>query len=372
MEDRFTDNPKLFVNNALRIAALGSNKWEIIHLTSKRKINVNHLTMAVVLHFIDGEFTDFVLQKASEKLNQPVSVIASVIDQLLNLDLLCFELDKNIEILEEDWIRHGWGDAVTHHLLTFDYPFLNYQIEGVSIDRSSMSKYYDEEPDISRYKMGSNGYQISCPGVVESLLELNSDFYEVDAIRYPRKKMSLRSLSILMSASFGILESKGKDNSRVVATIRRTSPSGGARHPCEGYLLVNNIANLPSGFYHFSTGQNSLELVNDGPEVNELYTLIPSLTIKPITPQAIVFISVMPERNMYRYREPRTLRTIFMDAAHIASTVEIVGKSLGFKVFGHHGFNQEYFDALAKFPDPISETFVYMVALEGCIDQYEI
>jgi hypothetical protein len=55
---------------------------------------------------------------------------------------------------------------------------------------------------------------------------------------------------------------------------------------------------------------------------------------------AIVLTSVF-ERNMYRYREPRTFRTFHMDVGHILATIEMLGQEFHFKTRIHFNFNED-------------------------------
>jgi hypothetical protein len=55
---------------------------------------------------------------------------------------------------------------------------------------------------------------------------------------------------------------------------------------------------------------------------------------------AIVLTSVF-ERNMYRYREPRTFRTIHMDVGHILATIEMLSQEFRIKTRIHLNFNED-------------------------------
>src|SRR5262249_32952410 len=41
----------------------------------------------------------------------------------------------------------------------------------------------------------------------------------------------------------------------------KTSPSGGARHPIEAYVLALRVDELPRGLYHYSAQAHALELI---------------------------------------------------------------------------------------------------------------
>lgn len=60
----------------------------------------------------------------------------------------------------------------------------------------------------------------------------------------------------------------------------------------------------------------------------------------PFAPAAIIGIFTVFERNMYRYREPRTYRSVHLDAGHILGTVELLSRELGFRHFVQYGADE--------------------------------
>ena len=68
--------------------------------------------------------------------------------------------------------------------------------------------------------------------------------------------LSASALELMLYAVFGTHGIKffAKD----IAAIKRTSPSGGALHPIEAYVLVINVQDMPAGLYHYETGAHVL------------------------------------------------------------------------------------------------------------------
>ena len=78
-------------------------------------------------------------------------------------------------------------------------------------------------------------------------LEMEGDVFHMlmsrqSARSYTQEPMSLRELSFLLYMSQGIKEISGNGYA-----TRRTVPCGGARHPFETYLLVQNVEGLAAG-----------------------------------------------------------------------------------------------------------------------------
>jgi hypothetical protein len=61
--------------------------------------------------------------------------------------------------------------------------------------------------------------------------------------------------------------------------------------------------------------------------------------LAPFEPEAVLVITSVFTRNMYRYREPRTFRTVFLDAGHLIATADATAGSLGISTFFHHAVN---------------------------------
>lgn len=228
------------------------------------------------------------------------------------------------------WSRYGWHEAAEYHVLTFDYPCVDYS-EAIAIltDRDRMRGYQSEEPDDDRYKLD----YVRQPG--PALPALRPDLIPTTAATVwtrqpPPAAADLDTVSKVLSAGFGIT-GYIVPKTNAAPLIRRSSPSGGARNPSEGYLVARDLPGLASGWYHVTMRPFSLRRI-DGPPTDDttLHRLFPNTLGRfPGDVGALVVLTSVFERNMYRYREPRTYRTVHMDAGHIAGTVRIAARALG-------------------------------------------
>jgi SagB-type dehydrogenase family enzyme len=346
---------------------VGRNIWEVHNLLTKRTLKIDNYSVALLTMFQGGKEIDKVIEYFEYSSREDKNTILELIYELLEVDFLRDNLTELSSILETQkrWQKRGWAIAFEHHLATFNYPYLDYQEEGVSSDRGQMLKYYAQEPDLERFKASEGITEIECLPTNQALKNLASNFESKPRLITQIARIGLKECALIMSATFGITEWRGRNSSLASQTARRTSPSGGARHPSEGYLLNIEIGELETGLYHFNTPRSVLVKISDLPDDFDLERTFEALNISEIKPQAIVLFSTCPARNMYRYREPRTLRTIFMDIGHLAASAELVAESLGFKVFGHHGFDNSYLEKIASFDSELKESFIYMVAIEG-------
>jgi SagB-type dehydrogenase family enzyme len=92
--------------------------------------------------------------------------------------------------------------------------------------------------------------------------------------------------------------------------LRKTHPSGGARHPVECYLASLDVGGLASGIHHYAVASHSLERLPGDP-ASLLAELLPDQRV-PL----LVILTVTPARVMWRYREPTSFFAMMLDVGH--------------------------------------------------------
>ncbi len=223
------------------------------------------------------------------------------------------------------WKCNGWEAAADYHFFTWDAPFLDYSKEGGGHDqdRKNMVRYQEELPDTQRCKLYNDFLgRLSLYNPSECLPLFGQSIFTL-----------LDKLKILFSLAFGKTGEKPCHWSDV-PLIRRTSPSGGSRHPTEGYFF-SLMEDPPKGCYHIQTDPSSLVHISS-------FSQEPTILKDNIQPcdGAIILTSVF-ERNMYRYREPRTFRTIHMDVGHVLQTIETISSELDIQIQVHLNFDEK-------------------------------
>ncbi len=102
--------------------------------------------------------------------------------------------------------------------------------------------------------------------------------------------------------------------------LRKASPSGGARHPIEACIAAFGRCDIPDGIHYYDPVTNSLiKKLSYSPKSagNEELTLILSAHI---------------ERPMWRYRESRSFRAVFIDAGHCIETINQLASVYGWSL----------------------------------------
>jgi len=375
-----TENKILFTHAAVRLRAPDSimhKQWTLENLLERTVYTVSPIVAMVIISFIGGEKISNVLYELNQYVKCSKPDILKTINFFYYKNILVKENDKKnnfaLSIMKE-WTNYGWIEAADYYLSTFDYPFLDYSKEGIERDSLLMKKYRSEEHDFNRTKRyDSAQHRIYTQKASDSLKQLSSSFNRA-WFQYSKSKnenlqrLTLERLKLLTSITFGKLRSRKMYDDKCADLIRKTSPSGGSRHPTEGYIFALNIESLQPGIYHFSVADNSLEMINKLPNQKKLESLFEGLyrsrQERGFEPEALLILTSVFERNMYRYREPRTFRTIFMDVGHLSSTFEFTAVNLGLQCYFQHGVIDEKVEKLLHIRG-LSEGIIYGAALAG-------
>ncbi|HEY5815287.1 MAG TPA: SagB/ThcOx family dehydrogenase [Solirubrobacterales bacterium] len=347
----------LFLHAAVRIEALEDGRFRVDHLTSRRRWEVGSEAFAVLAEFAGGAAARAVIADAPRS---SATAVESWIGEAARAGILVVEDDPDhlaALTLRREWEANGWAFASEYQLATFSFPFLDYATDGAGADTERMVEYMAAERD--------PGIAPSCdeaPGI--ALRPARSVCEGLLPIPLPGNGSSDASLDRealveVLSATFGELR-LGEGDSRT--RVRRTSPSGGARHPVEGYILALDVAGLAVGAYHCCWRRGELHPLGDVPLDEATVRAACPWFYRFGEPGAIVLVTAVLERNMYRYREPRTLRTIFMDAGHLCSTLELLCAARDLPALVHHGIDDRRVEELLGL-DPLSEAAIAGVAI---------
>jgi SagB-type dehydrogenase family enzyme len=186
-------------------------------------------------------------------------------------------------------------------------------LKGGTLDWGSKPSTYKEYPRAGRVDLPKFG-DIKTLSVLEALRKRTS-------IRlYSGESLSRETLSFLLWASGGIqrVEREG---------AYRTAPSAGALYPVETYLVVQAVADIEAGIYHYAVKDHALEEIKLGQYGHE--TAQAALGQKMCLNAAVVFIwTAIFRRSKWKYEE-RAYRYIYLDAGHIAENLALAATSIG-------------------------------------------
>lgn len=247
-----------------------------------------------------------------------VGKVEKILDQLVSNHIITsFTLHQDRSSPNFDaWKSTGWDAAAHYHSFTWDVPFLNYSEKGPGYPyaKQLMLQYHLEKPDNQRFKSYDT-------------------FLHRELLSYSQHP--LLSLKERLHLIFLLAFTKMKEvpcHWSEMPLIRRTSPSGGSRHPTEGYFL-SKIEEIPPGLHHIQMSPPSLVHLSGHTDTSFLEVCDDS------TIGYIILTSIF-ERNMYKYRGARSFRVIHIDVGHIIETIEQLGVILGIKTLVHFNFSE--------------------------------
>ena len=122
-----------------------------------------------------------------------------------------------------------------------------------------------------------------------------------------------------------------------VEFLSRPVPSGGGLYALELYLLVQHIADIEPGIYHYAALHHALEQIT---AVDLPPHLISSLFMgQPYVAQAgvIVVLTAILDRSLWKYGD-RGYRYILFEAGHVAQNLNLVASALGLGSLNLGGF----------------------------------
>lgn len=135
----------------------------------------------------------------------------------------------------------------------------------------------------------------------------------------------------------------------------RTSPSGGARHPIEAYVVVRRVEGLAQGIYHYRPDIHVLEHLSDArPKLDRWCGYQPWIR----NCAALVVMTATVARSMWRYQFSRAYRVLTLETGHLGQTFCLSATDLGLAPFVTAALDDELIE-LALGLDGIRETVVY-------------
>jgi SagB-type dehydrogenase family enzyme len=254
--------------------------------------------------------------------------VRSAVSQLVEHGLLLPkdspEATRDIRIAKE-W--SAWLPEGSFHFSTKDAPYADFS--NWSVDRLKSILPKTPAPKIFKTIMGS---KTALPRVRAFP---DSEFIRVLMARkthrqFSKQPVTLETVSQLLRLVWGVTgylhpPTFGK-------LLRKTSPSGGARHPGEVYLMALRVKGLRPGLYHYHPGHHHLERINKNatPGKARLYCGHQRYVRNAA---ALFLMTAVFRRTMWKYRFARAYRVVLLDAGHLCQTFCLVATWLGLAPF---------------------------------------
>ena len=153
--------------------------------------------------------------------------------------------------------------------------------------------------------------------------------------------LPLELLSRLLARAFGARgELHAADDFDVV---KKTSPSGGALHPTECYLVAQRVQGLAPGLYHYHVGAHALEPLPMPADFDIAAFARVAVAGQHWFANAPVLCVLAPRfgRNFWKYRNhPKAYRALLLDVGHLSQTLCLSATDLGLGAFVTAAINE--------------------------------
>jgi SagB-type dehydrogenase family enzyme len=137
----------------------------------------------------------------------------------------------------------------------------------------------------------------------------------------------------------------------------KVSPSGGARHPTETYVLALNVKGLPRGIYHYNSVAHHLERLRRGAAPSEVTRILPGQWWYKSAAALFLFTAVFP-RTQWKYHAPRAYRAVLIEAGHVCQTFLLTATWLGLAPFCSMALSDSYAEKILGV-DGVTESIIY-------------
>jgi SagB-type dehydrogenase family enzyme len=285
----------------------------------------------------------------------PESVRAAI-RQLLEQTLLVREgtpearQDAAFEKTWSDWLPYG-----CFHFSTKDVPFVR-----LGQATRLLRRYLAESPPppASKRYPSAPRFRLPSPGPAQG------EFLRVLLARkthreFSRHALPLPAVSQLLYYTWGVT---GSVHSPVFGRLpHKTSPSGGARHPIEVYLVALRVRNLSAGLYHYDPQHHRLEHLRRGSMRKKVAAYCAGQTFVQHAAALFLMTAVFP-RSMWKYRGARAYRVVLLDAGHLCQTFCLVATWLGLAPFCTAALKDSLIETELGL-DGVSESVLYVAGV---------
>ena len=151
--------------------------------------------------------------------------------------------------------------------------------------------------------------------------------------RFSSTPMSLDDLATILGLSAGVQKWVHIGDRDVPL---KTSPSGGARHPVEAYVVARDVRGLDPGIYHYAGDRHALERLRRGASAKQIRAYLPHSAYFAGASALILFTAVF-ERQVWRYPYSRAYRAALVEVGHVCQTFCLAATSLGLASFSVMG-----------------------------------
>jgi SagB-type dehydrogenase family enzyme len=336
-----------------QIAYWESGKLRIVNYLTRREFSTNPTTLDIISFF----FTPRTIQDALVKFrsfsrNSVVRAILQLIDAQLLLEYgsAAWERDELVASSWRPWLPEGG-----FHFLTKDTPYVpqDWPIE-------EKMKTLSSTPAPPQFKT----IRVPNPIRLPSHKIAGDTFLETLHARrthreFARGKVSLDDVSRLLQTTWGV---QGYFETNVFGNLPyKTSPSGGARHPGEVYVMALRVDGLERGIYHYHARDNYLAKLpaKVSPRKASAYCADQPWFAGAA---ALFIMTAVFARTMWKYGRARAYRVVLLETGHLCQTFCLTATRLRLAPFSTAALKDSLIENDLGL-DGVSESVLYVAGI---------
>lgn len=259
-------------------------------------------------------------------------------------------LDEQLHQAWSSWLPH----AAFFHFGTKDVPYESRPKQLLRMERglfetAPQPPFFKNYPRQTKVRLSRPARE---PGLPQILLARRT------RREFSQKQIPLDRFSKLLFYSWGVT---GFLQSSVFGPLPlKTSPSSGARHPIETYVLIMRVEKIKPGLYHYNSRLHCLERIRG--------LANPAATAAQFCAQqgwarraaALFIMTAVFPRSMWKYPTARAYRTVLLDAGHVSQTFCLAATWLGLASVSTMALRDSFIEEKLQI-DGITESVLYIV-----------
>jgi len=254
--------------------------------------------------------------------------VRSSLAQLMEYGLLLrkdsAEAKQDIRIAKE-W--SAWLPQGSFHFATKDVAYVDRS--NWTLDRRKAVLPKTPQPKIFKSVKGTQKVPLP-PSVFPDSEFIRTLMARKTHREFAKQEVTLEAVSRLLSLVWGV---KAYIHSPVFGKLaHKTSPSAGARHPGEVYLMAVRVESLKPGLYHYHPAYHRLEMISTNATCEKAWRYCARQNFAK-NAAALFLMTAVFRRTMWKYHLPRAYRVVLLDAGHLCQTFCLVATWLGLAPF---------------------------------------
>jgi SagB-type dehydrogenase family enzyme len=330
----------------------------IVNYLTRGTFSANPIVLEVIRFFFTPRtIRDAMLEFDSYSRDSVGEAILKLIEAQLLLECGSPEWSRD-ELADSVW--RPWLPEGGFHFLTKDAPYVG----GDWTIQQKMQTIPDTPPP-PQFKNIAGAESIPLPSHRAEADSFYRTLHSRRTLRrFSKAQVSLESISTLLHTTWGV---QGYLESEYFGRLPfKTSPSAGARHPIEVYLMALKVKGLGRGLYHYDARGHALERITAKatPRMARDYC-----ADQPYVAQAaaLFIMTGVFARTMWKYHHPRAYRVVLLDAGHLGQTFCLAATRMGMAPFSTAALKDSLIEEDLGI-DGIEESVLYVTGVGARLD----